>query len=97
MLAGDFNCIPDSTELNHLRGLNFINLNPKGGGTKGSGVPIKQGTITLDYIFAGPAYYSLDPYIAENEAKKNPTPLDYIQVSDHFPVRADVPVTIESS
>jgi len=93
VLGGDFNCMPLSPEIMGLVQRNFIDLNPaKGGGTKGREVPIKCATITLDYLFAGPAYYALDPYVVVSQLKNNPSPLDIYRVSDHFPVRADLPL-----
>lgn len=95
ILAGDFNCMPNSPEISSIQGMNFIDLNPnKGSGTKGKGVPIKKATITLDYIFAGPAYYALDPYFVGKEIEGNPTPFTQYRVSDHFPVFAEVPIAI---
>jgi endonuclease/exonuclease/phosphatase family metal-dependent hydrolase len=93
IFAGDFNCMPNSPEISNIQRMNFIDLNPnKGSGTKGKGVPIRRATITLDYIFAGPAYYALDPYFVKKEIERNPTPLTQFQVSDHFPVFAEVPI-----
>ncbi len=43
-------------------------------------------------LFVGPAYYSLDPYLAELALNVNPLPLAQYCVSDHFPVLADVPI-----
>lgn len=92
LLAGDMNCLPESAEINFLKKMNFIDLNPnKGDGTKGTSVPINKGTITLDYIFAGPSYYALDPYITTRSIQNNPLPFDHIKVSDHFPIRSDIP------
>ncbi len=93
VIGGDFNCMPSSPEIIGMKGVNFIDLNPnKGSGTKGSSVPILEATITLDYLFAGPAFYSLDPYLAELGLNVNPLPLAQYCVSDHFPVLADVPI-----
>jgi endonuclease/exonuclease/phosphatase family metal-dependent hydrolase len=95
ILAGDFNCMPNSPELGSIQRMNFIDLNPnKGSGTKGKGVLLKKATITLDYIFAGPAYYALDPYFVRKEIEGNPTPFTQYRVSDHFPVFAEVPIVV---
>jgi endonuclease/exonuclease/phosphatase family metal-dependent hydrolase len=95
ILAGDFNSTPESAEIRHLKDMNFIDLNPnKGSGTKSKGMPIEAATITLDYIFAGPAYFALDPYIVNQEIQGNPAPLDSFRVSDHLPVLADIPIVI---
>jgi endonuclease/exonuclease/phosphatase family metal-dependent hydrolase len=93
ILAGDFNCTPNSPEIGGIQRMNFIDLNPnKASGTKGKGVPIQRATITLDYIFAGPVYHALDPYLVKKEVEANPTPFTQFQVSDHFPVFAEVPI-----
>jgi len=93
VLGGDFNCMPQSSEIAAMEQMNFIDLNPhKGSGTKGSTVPIETATIALDFLFAGPAYYSLDPYLAKIATENNPLPLKQYRVSDHFPVLADVPI-----
>ncbi|HLO34279.1 MAG TPA: endonuclease/exonuclease/phosphatase family protein [Anaerolineales bacterium] len=93
VLGGDFNCMPSAPEIKALEGANFIDLNPaKGTGTKGTTVPIEKATITLDYLFAGPAYYSIDPYLAMQAIRANPLPLAQYRVSDHFPILADVPI-----
>jgi endonuclease/exonuclease/phosphatase family metal-dependent hydrolase len=95
VLGGDFNCMPSAPEIKALEQANFIDLNPgKGSGTKGTTVPIEKATITLDYLFAGPAYYSIDPYLAMQTAGANPLPLSQYRVSDHFPVLADVPIIL---
>jgi endonuclease/exonuclease/phosphatase family metal-dependent hydrolase len=93
VLGGDFNCMPNAPEIKALERMNFIDLNPtKGSGTKGTTVPVERATITLDYLFAGPAYFSIDPYLAIQATNANPLPLSQYRVSDHFPVLADVPI-----
>lgn len=93
IMGGDFNCMPSAPELRMLKDMNFIDLNPnKGSGTKGKGIPLKKATITLDYLFAGPAYYSIDPFIATKVTENNPLPLNDFAISDHFPVMANVPI-----
>ena len=94
VIAGDFNCTPDSHEILKLQRMNFLDLNPnkgKGGKTSGRG---SEPTITVDYIFAGPKYVAFDPYIVEHEIKGNPAPLDHIAISDHFPLIAKLPISI---
>lgn len=95
VLGGDFNCMPSAPEINASRRMNFIDLNEeKGSGTKGTTVPIVNATIPLDYLFAGPAYYSIDPYLAKQATNANPKPLAQYKVSDHFPVYAEVPIIL---
>lgn len=63
ILAGDFNFTPESVEYETIEKMNFIDVVPiRGSGTKAKGVG-KPATLTLDYIFAGPKYISLDPII----------------------------------
>ncbi|MBN1287054.1 MAG: endonuclease/exonuclease/phosphatase family protein [Anaerolineae bacterium] len=93
ILAGDFNCVPDSAEIRTLQAMNFLDLHPhKGAGTKGVGLAPSEATITVDYIFAGPKYVALNPFIAEQCVQANPKPLSNIAVSDHFPLIAQLPI-----
>jgi endonuclease/exonuclease/phosphatase family metal-dependent hydrolase len=95
VIAGDFNCMPGSPEIRKLARMNFIDLNPnKGAGTKSSSFPVEKATITLDYIFAGPAYHALNRYAVEHEVQSNPLPLSEIKVSDHLPLLADLPLCL---
>lgn len=97
VLAGDFNCLPDAPEIRKLERMNFIDLNPnKGGGTKGKGFPVETATIAVDYIFAGPAYYALDPFQVRQAAAQNPLPFYYVKLSDHFPLMAKLPLVLPS-
>lgn len=96
ILAGDFNCTPESLEIAKLNRMNFQDLIPeKGAGTKASGYTSKP-TITLDYIFAGPKYIALDPIIIDHEIKSNPKPMTEYSGSDHFPIFATLPVLVDS-
>lgn len=93
VLGGDFNCVPESPEIRKIERMNFINLNPNmGKGTKGTGFPAVEPAITVDYIFAGPAYFALDPYEVKEKIKSNPLPLYTVKLSDHFPVFAELPL-----
>ncbi|MFH1464991.1 MAG: endonuclease/exonuclease/phosphatase family protein [Pseudomonadota bacterium] len=90
VLAGDLNALPGSHEVRYLESLNFVDLNPrKGAGTKRSGVT-GPATLTLDYIFAGPAYVAFDPYVLAHSIRANPEPLHDLAngVSDHLPLVA---------
>ncbi len=90
ILAGDFNALPWSHEVRYLEGMNFVDLNPsKGSGSKRSGTS-GPATLTLDYIFAGPAYLAFDPYVLEQRIRNNPEPLHgpATGVSDHLPLLA---------
>ncbi len=95
VLAGDFNCVPSSSEIKKIKRMNFIDLNPnKGSGTKGKGFPVSKATITLDYIFAGPAYFAIDPYLIKQDIEANPLPLYQFKASDHFPIFANLPINV---
>ncbi len=88
-LAGDFNATENSPEIAKMKRLNFVDLCPdKGSGTK-RGKRGGSAALTLDYIFAGPAYYAFDPHsvIRHLEETSRP-PLDDITVSDHYPIIA---------
>ena len=93
ILAGDFNFTPESGEYEYIERLNFIDVVPlKGSGTKAKGAG-NPATLTVDYIFAGPKYISLDPVITSAKIKNN-----YVyhetKSSDHYPMYAKIPITI---
>lgn len=90
ILAGDFNSTPLSHEYKTIQDVNFMDvvLN-KGAGTKAPGAG-KEATLTLDYIFAGPAFVSLDPLIVSARIRGNH--VEDIRVSDHFPMVANIPI-----
>jgi len=90
ILAGDFNSTPDSYEYKAIQGVNFMDvIKNKGAGTKAPGVG-NPATLTLDYIFAGPAFVSLDPLMLDADMRDNSV-MD-IRVSDHFPMIATIPI-----
>ena len=92
IISGDLNSTPTSPEVERVRHLNFLDLCPnKGKGNKGKGLGGAP-SLTVDYIFAGPKFVALNPYIAELEIQENPTPLTHVKVSDHFPIFATIPV-----
>ena len=94
ILCGDFNFTPESLEYERLKRMNFVDLNPvKGKGTKGKGFG-SQATITCDYIFAGPKYISLDSLIIGDSVRGNPPPDYAMKVSDHYPLFAEIPLTL---
>lgn len=93
VLAGDFNFTPESVEYETIEKMNFIDVVPiKGSGTKakGTGAPA---TLTLDYIFAGPKYISLDPIITGAGIGNNEV-YHYTTSSDHYPMYAKIPISI---
>ncbi len=90
VMAGDFNFTEESAEYAFIKRMNFIDTVPKRGkrtqwgqGTKASGVG-NDPTLTLDYIFAGPRFVSLDPaiYVQSNRVIHDHS----IRASDHYPV-----------
>jgi len=90
VVAGDFNSTPESHEYRAIRDVNFVDVVPnKGAGTKAPGAG-KPATLVLDYIFAGPAFISLNPRILAAEIGGNQV-LDE-RVSDHFPMIATIPI-----
>jgi endonuclease/exonuclease/phosphatase family metal-dependent hydrolase len=98
VLAGDFNCTPDSPEIAKLSRMNFLDLNPhKGTGTKAKGLAPSGATIAVDYVFAGPKYVALSPYITKRLIEANPKPLYTVAVSDHFPLIAELPILVPVS
>lgn len=92
ILAGDFNITEESSEYEFIRRMNFIDTVPAAGkttrwgtGTKAKGVE-NDPTLTLDYIFAGPKFVSLDPAI---ELHANRVIHEHrVRASDHYPVKS---------
>ncbi len=90
ILAGDFNFVPESVEYETIKRLNFIDVIPdKKHHTKASGRG-KLPTLTLDYIFAGPKFISLDPLISEMNITMNNFVDQGSMVSDHYPMIATI-------
>ena len=85
ILAGDLNFTPDSIEYREIKAQNFIDLiEDHKLGTKSRGLG-KDPTLTVDYVFAGPLFESIDPTKLKRQSNKvidDPT----VKVSDHFPV-----------
>lgn len=98
IVAGDFNFTPESTEYEYIIKRNFIDLLPNHNiGTKASGLG-KDPTLTVDYIFAGPLYYSIQPDNARPRIRANSVQVgEFAKVSDHMPVVANVPIHIENA
>jgi endonuclease/exonuclease/phosphatase family metal-dependent hydrolase len=92
-LCGDFNLTPESLEYQFIQRANFVDVCPaKGHGSKASGRG-KRAQLTVDYIFAGPEFVSLDPMILREAIKGGITPEYTVKVSDHYPIFAVVPLT----
>ena len=103
IIAGDFNFTPESTEYETLVRRGFIDLiapdqkearpeHRTGTKAKGFGTDPK---IKLDYVFAGPRFEVIDPTDAENRTGFNHVNTD-IRVSDHFPLKIDVPIKLDT-
>jgi endonuclease/exonuclease/phosphatase family metal-dependent hydrolase len=93
ILCGDFNLTPESDEYQRLQRANFVDVCPaKGQGNKASGFGTRA-RLTVDYIFAGPKFVSLDPVIVDDAIKGGMTPEYWVKVSDHYPIFAQVPLT----
>jgi endonuclease/exonuclease/phosphatase family metal-dependent hydrolase len=91
ILAGDFNSTPASQEYKAIQDLNFMDVVPhKGAGTKAPG-PGNPATLTLDYVFAGPAFIALDPLIMPSGIQDNHVVED-TRISDHLPMIANIPI-----
>jgi endonuclease/exonuclease/phosphatase family metal-dependent hydrolase len=95
VIAGDFNCTPDSPEYQTFVRRGFIDLvTHKGSGTKAAGLG-NEPTITLDYVFAGPRYEAIDPnYAAAHTGNNRVRVDDTMKVSDHFPLTIKVPLAV---
>jgi endonuclease/exonuclease/phosphatase family metal-dependent hydrolase len=95
IMAGDFNSTEQSHEYRMIQDLNFMDMIPakgKGTGTKASGTG-KEATLTLDYIFAGPKFVSLDSIYTEAGIQQYQNKvLSEVRVSDHFPMIATIPI-----
>jgi len=89
ILAGDFNSTKSSHEYKAIQDVNFMDVIKKDTATKAPGAG-KEATLILDYIFAGPAFVSLDPLIMSAGIKSNH--VEDIRVSDHCPLIANIPI-----
>lgn len=93
ILAGTFNFTPESVEYETIMRMNFIDcIYNKGSGTKakGSGEPP---TLTLDYVFAGPKFISLSPFITQAAIRNNHVNYN-VRTSNHYPIFAEIPLAI---
>jgi endonuclease/exonuclease/phosphatase family metal-dependent hydrolase len=93
IIAGDFNFTPESIEYATLDRRGFISM--VDGRTKAKGLGNRP-SLTVDYIFAGPRFEAIDPDAAQ-EFRENENRVDFndeTKVSDHFPLFASVPITV---
>jgi endonuclease/exonuclease/phosphatase family metal-dependent hydrolase len=100
ILAGDFNFTEESDEYMYIKKRYFIDSVPDAGrktlhgvGTKAKGAR-NNPTLTLDYVFAGPKFVSLDPVIEEVGLGQNRVIHDHeFRCSDHYPVMSTIDFT----
>lgn len=92
IIAGDFNFTEDSAEYASIKRMNFIDTVPQAGkrsgtgnGTKAKGIG-NNPTLTLDYVFAGPKFVSLDSAIELELTQNRVIHDEAIRSSDHYPV-----------
>lgn len=91
VLTGDFNFTPESVEYQSILRTNFMDVvSIKGTGTKAKGIG-QHAQLTLDYIFAGPKFISLDPLITQVKIQDNRV-MHHQTVSDHYPMFAKLPI-----
>jgi len=95
VLAGDFNFTRESAEYQYLTRRNFVDLvTPEP--TKAAGLG-EDPTIALDYVFAGPRYYSVNPRPSEEDLRRNRVLVnEELRVSDHYPIVATIPIVLNS-
>ena len=67
-------------------------MTSKGRGTKASGNG-KDPTLTLDYVFAGPKFVSLDPAISPEFVQNKVIRDSEVRASDHYPVLSTMYLT----
>lgn len=88
ILCGDFNFTPESAEYDYIKRRNFVNTIPENEKTKAKGVD-NDASLTLDYIFAGPKFISLDEHIG-NRCFGSTN--QEIRSSDHRPMFSCIPL-----
>jgi hypothetical protein len=92
LLAGDFNFTPSAEEHAYLEARNFIDLDREHQvHTKASGTG-EDPSITLDYVFAGPAFEALDPRDTRANVKVSTRTDELVRVSDHYPLIVELPI-----
>jgi endonuclease/exonuclease/phosphatase family metal-dependent hydrolase len=93
IVAGDFNFTPQSEEYAHVKHRNFLDLIKHHGlGTKATGLG-SDPTLTVDYVFAGPLFWPVDPHEMEKQLNFNTIQIDNTtRVSDHFPIVVTMPL-----
>ena len=83
-------------EYEYIKKRNFLDLIRNHEiGTKSAGLG-KQPTLTVDYVFAGPLYYSIDLKNASHRITPNHVNTEhFVKVSDHMPIQVTVPIQVE--
>jgi len=94
IITGDLNFSPQSEEYRYIIRQNFSDLLEENSKkfTKSKGLG-EQPTLTLDYVFAGPLFESIDPKLLSlSSANNDITTDDLVCVSDHFPIFVSLPL-----
>ncbi|MBN2090689.1 hypothetical protein JW964_13845, partial [candidate division KSB1 bacterium] len=100
ILGGDFNCLPDSGEIQKIKHDGFISLINDQQPTKASGLG-GEANVILDYLFAGLDKYSIHAKIMQADFMNklnqgSQTIIEGAMVSDHRPILGCLPVEVKS-
>ncbi len=91
IIAGDFNCTPESLEYQTLVRRGFVDMMPKINGehvlTKSRGLH-RPAEISLDYVFAGPRFEAISP----SDVGQTSRVLHELDASDHKPLLVEIPI-----
>ena len=102
IIAGDFNFTEESVEYAYVKQMNFLDTVPSDAkrstieaeqclGTKAKGVG-NPPTLTLDYVFAGPKFVSLDAAIQQNLIGNKVIHDREVRASDHYPIMSTITI-----
>ena len=91
ILCGDFNFTRQSAEYRYIKDRNFmdIHFDPIDAFTKAVG-RAKEPSLTLDYVFAGPAFEALDPKRTRERSTHQVRYDRDVRCSDHYPICASL-------
>lgn len=87
ILCGDFNFTPESAEYRYVKDRNFMDLSfdRRELFTKAKGQG-QDPTLTLDYVFAGPAFEALEPRRTRLQSTFEVSRRNEVKGSDHYPI-----------
>ena len=98
IIAGDFNFTPASNEYRYVIDRNFTDMINGSEhdrlGTKSAGLG-KEPTVTVDYVFAGPLFWSLDPKFVRSHSQSHVVRNSDTKVSDHLPIKVRLQAALE--